>query len=336
MLCSRTTARAVSDQSPLVIHRFAPCHQPADYLVVVLPTPAGPLLAICRNNPIDTIDPLGCATWEGILEVVRTRYTEGSPQYEWVSNIVDGKYSPYVQVVEAEEGPAAKPRILVSDQVILFNEAASSERVVDRILESRAWGLHGRALGGMKWTAKWNSDLQDFASLYRRSYEGEARIARDNREMGAAGVQAGLTMLNAALLLGMVGETKALADTLDDLVRAGYQFVKHKVGRWSLRKAAATATANLTRLAEQDVVVGMIRKGQVLKRIPYPADPMLAPTHEVIAKELGVWVGKGRLAPGVEAFTVWKEGGKIMVRGSGNYSSQLSAEAEAALRLLFE
>ena len=92
----------------------------------------------------------------------------------------------------------------------------------------------------------------------------------------------------------------------------------------------------LSRLEENDVVVGMFKDGKVLKQVPFPDDPLLAPSHEAIAKELGVWAGSGKLDDGIEAFTVWKEGGKIHIRGSANFELGISDEAKATLGKLFE
>lgn len=92
----------------------------------------------------------------------------------------------------------------------------------------------------------------------------------------------------------------------------------------------------VTVLSELDVVVGMIKNGQVLKQVPYGTNPMLAPSHEMIAKELGVWLGTGTLADGVEAFTVFKEGGKIFIRGSGNFNDLVSDTAMEALKKCFQ
>jgi hypothetical protein len=80
-----------------------PFPQPVDTVLVLIDTPAGPPLAICRNDPMGERDPFGRATWDEILDVVRSRYTADSAQYKWLSQIVEGRYSPYVQVIEAEE-----------------------------------------------------------------------------------------------------------------------------------------------------------------------------------------------------------------------------------------
>jgi hypothetical protein len=62
---------------------------------------------------------------------------------------------------------------------------------------------------------------------------------------------------------------------------------------------------------------------------------MFAPSHEQIAKELGVWQGPGQLSPGVQAFTVWNENRQILIRGSGNFNPIISSANQALLQKIF-
>jgi hypothetical protein len=80
----------------------------------------------------------------------------------------------------------------------------------------------------------------------------------------------------------------------------------------------------------------MMQDGQVLKQVPYPENPMLAPSHEQIAQQIGVWQGPGQLSEGVEAFTVWNENGQIMIRGSGNFNPTVSPATQSALQQIFQ
>jgi RHS repeat-associated protein len=100
--------------------------------------------------------------------------------------------------------------------------------------------------------------------------------------------------------------------------------------------AAETTAPAITQLGENDVVVGMMQDGQVLKQVPYPENPMLAPSHEQIAQQIGVWQGPGQLSEGVEAFTVWNENGQIMIRGSGNFNPTVSPATQSALQQIFQ
>lgn len=81
-----------------------------------------------------------------------------------------------------------------------------------------------------------------------------------------------------------------------------------------------------------DVAIGLVKDGKVLKWAKYgDGDFRLAPSHEGLAKLMKVLVDRGMLEPGVEAFTVWKEAGKVMVRGSNNFNVEVS---EATRRLV--
>ena len=99
--------------------------------------------------------------------------------------------------------------------------------------------------------------------------------------------------------------------------------------------ATSARMAGVTTLNEGDVVVGMIKDGQILKQVPYGENPMLAPSHEQIAQQIGVWQGPSQLSKGVEAFTVWKENGQVMIRGSGNFNPTVSQQTQVILRQQF-
>jgi RHS repeat-associated protein len=94
---------------------------------------------------------------------------------------------------------------------------------------------------------------------------------------------------------------------------------------------AVANTASRITLADRGVVIGIIRNGRVLIQASRGG------SHESLARQAGVYLGPGRLAPGCEAFSVFKDGGVIYVYGSGNFGGALniSAAAAAALRLLF-
>ena len=91
-----------------------------------------------------------------------------------------------------------------------------------------------------------------------------------------------------------------------------------------------------TKLNNLDVYVGLIQDGKVIKSVPYPDNPSLAPSHESLAKQLGLLGEDGKLPPGVEAFTVCKQDGKLGFRGSNNFDPELSPEARKKLEGLFE
>jgi hypothetical protein len=87
------------------------------------------------------------ATWDEVVQEVLAEYKAGSPEYDWISNILEGKYSGYVTVIEAETDSSVKAQYGVTDTAIFFNTAASSKDVVRAIFKSEAWKLHKAALG---------------------------------------------------------------------------------------------------------------------------------------------------------------------------------------------
>jgi len=91
-----------------------------------------------------------------------------------------------------------------------------------------------------------------------------------------------------------------------------------------------------TKLNDLDVYVGLIQDGKVIKSAAYPDNPLLAPSHESLAKQLGLLGEDRKLPVGVEAFTVCKQNGKLGFRGSNNFNPELSPEARKKLEKLFE
>jgi RHS repeat-associated protein len=93
---------------------------------------------------------------------------------------------------------------------------------------------------------------------------------------------------------------------------------------------AASATGAAT-LAEGEVIIGVVRGGQVIKySLPNTS-------HAVIAREAGVLAADGQsLVQGAEVFTLVKEGGEIFVTGSINFNRTVSQVAVDAVKSAFK
>lgn len=89
-------------------------------------------------------------------------------------------------------------------------------------------------------------------------------------------------------------------------------------------------------LKDGDVVVGLVKDGKIIKMAEYGDRPELAPSHEDLARMINALVERGVLQPGVEAFTVWKEAGKLLIRGSNNFNVDVSPETRALLEKSFQ
>ena len=100
-------------------------------------------------------------------------------------------------------------------------------------------------------------------------------------------------------------------------------------------KVGETANA-VSKLGEADVVIGFVKEGKILGQFKYGTDFSLAMSHPQLADKLGVLAGNGKLADGVEAFTVAKQGGTIAVRGSNNFVPTVAAETEKILKEKFQ
>jgi hypothetical protein len=105
-----------------------------------------------------------------------------------------------------------------------------------------------------------------------------------------------------------------------------------RVTAWLGGGGAGAAAAAKTLLANGETRIGIIRNGQVIVVSPPNT------THQALAQQAGVYVSRGKLAEGYEAFTILKEGGQIHVRGSLNFGGimKISDQAIQALKALYE
>jgi len=96
-------------------------------------------------------------------------------------------------------------------------------------------------------------------------------------------------------------------------------------------------TANKpTTLQELDVVIGFVKEGKILAQFKARSDYASLMSHQQLAEKLGILTDQGKLAEGVEAFTVFKQHGQIAVRGSGNFAPTVSPKTEKLLKQLFQ
>ena len=89
-------------------------------------------------------------------------------------------------------------------------------------------------------------------------------------------------------------------------------------GAWlfATRALASTATAaTAIEIADGGILIGIVKGGQVVK------SALPVASHAQLAQEAGLLVEPGVLAEGAEAFTVIKEGGKLIIYGSNNFGS---------------
>jgi hypothetical protein len=102
-------------------------------------------------------------------------------------------------------------------------------------------------------------------------------------------------------------------------------------------KEVPTSTVVRPQLLENgDAVIGLIKEGKIINQFKHGGDFSVARSHPSLAEETGALLENGKLAPGIEAFTVWKEGGRIYVRGSNNFVPTVTSETEALLKTLFQ
>jgi hypothetical protein len=104
-----------------------------------------------------------------------------------------------------------------------------------------------------------------------------------------------------------------------------------EVARDQLAVAVAKAGERIT-LRPDDTVIGIIQDGRILR---WGASNS---THEFEAQKAGVFVSKGVLKDGAEAFTVGKSlKGEIVVQGSQNFggANKFSKGTREALQIIF-
>ena len=99
---------------------------------------------------------------------------------------------------------------------------------------------------------------------------------------------------------------------------------------------APADAVGITALNDNDVVVGLVRNGQIIAQFQYGEDFSLAMSHEQLAAQAGVLAARGVLSEGVEAFTVAKQGGQILVRGSNNFVPTVTQATETLLKQRFQ
>ena len=98
----------------------------------------------------------------------------------------------------------------------------------------------------------------------------------------------------------------------------------------------ATATSAATVLGENDIVIGFVQNGQIIAQETLGDDAATAMSHEQLAIQNGVLQSPGVLNDGVEAFTVVKQNGQILIRGSNNFNPAVSPGTQALLQQAFQ
>ena len=162
---------------------------------------------------------------------------------------------------------------------------------------------HGVSAGGF------NGDVNSFSSYLPGS--------GPNAALGYA-VEHHLAIMATPLVAGPMGEF--FAASLD----AG------------MGGALLAGGATTTVLGESDKVIGFVQNGKVIGQSTLGDDFATAMSHERFATQLGVYEGPGALSGGTEAFTVVKQSGKILIRGSNNFEPTLSPQTQAYLQSLFK
>lgn len=190
----------------------------------------------------------------------------------------------------------------------------------------------------------WNENLLLTSAF---EHDGGAPIAQEmamlnanllfmGPDLGVAGVKIAEGISSGALRFMLRGEmTSAQVEASVALMKqleSAELNASLKITGYELTYVASNNAAAVTKLADNDVVVGMVKDGKIITSASYGSNPMMAPSHSGLAKQAGVYVDKGVLSEGTEAFTVIKADGEIIIRGSNNFNVQVSAETEALLR----
>jgi hypothetical protein len=136
-----------------------------------------------------------------------------------------------------------------------------------------------------------------------------------------------------APVAAVVGASLLLPETGGALLAGGialYKKLRSQMAKGSQVTKGASTAGRITQvlLKNGESRIGIIKDGKIVK--------WSAPntSHQALAKEAGVFVSKGKLAKGAEAFTVIKEGGKIHVLGSQNFGGVMKISDSAKTVLL--